>query len=101
MYKRLIEFINENGLLYRCEFGFQKGTNTDIESTEQPREFWNNPADTWRKNNVATSFWRHNGVIIASCARWVNVVFCQQNVSIFVKHWMGWYTSLTLKWYQK
>ena len=36
-----------------------------------------NPADTRRNNNVimtsndvATSFWRHNDVIITSCARW-------------------------------
>ena len=35
------------------------------------------PKDTWRNNNdimasthVATSFWRHNGVIIASCVYW-------------------------------
>ena len=25
MYNRLIEFINENGLLYKYQFGFQKG----------------------------------------------------------------------------
>ena len=25
-----------------------------------------------RQNDVATSFWRKNDVIIASCARWVN-----------------------------
>ena len=24
----------------------------------------------WRRNDVATSFWRHNDVIIASCVRW-------------------------------
>ena len=25
---------------------------------------------SWRQNDVATSFWRHYGVIITSCARW-------------------------------
>ena len=33
---------------------------------------------SWRQNNVATSFWHHNDVIIASCA-------------------IGWVTSTTLK----
>ena len=29
----------------------------------------------WRQNDVATSFWRHNYVIIASCVRWVLILF--------------------------
>ena len=28
MYTRLIEFINENGLLYKYQFGFRKGKST-------------------------------------------------------------------------
>ena len=30
MYNRLIEFINENGLLYKYQFGFQKGKSTSM-----------------------------------------------------------------------
>ena len=30
MYNRLIEFINENGLLYKYQFGFQKGKSTSL-----------------------------------------------------------------------
>ena len=30
MYNRLIEFINENGLLYKYQFGFRKGKSTNM-----------------------------------------------------------------------
>ena len=30
MYNRLIEFINENGLLHKYQFGFQKGKSTSM-----------------------------------------------------------------------
>ena len=29
-----------------------------------------------RQNDVATSFWRHNDVILASCVRWVMAFIC-------------------------
>ena len=35
----------------------------------------------WRRDDVPTSFWRHNDVIIASCAIWV-VAIHQQKVGI-------------------
>ena len=30
---------------------------------------------SWRQNDVAPSFWRHNDIVIASCGRWVWLVY--------------------------
>ena len=60
----------------------------------------------WRRNDAATSFWHHDGAIIASCARWVILFLCSeqmtQHFNAMYSYTCGWKeqteipTSLTL-----
>ena len=39
-----------------------------------------------RQDDVATSFWRNNDVIIASCVRWIGQYKCHSTISIVHPH---------------
>ena len=54
-----------------------------------------------RQNDVATSFWRHNDVIISSCARWVNASFKHHYDEIYPVHFVVcWFLKLCVRWLQ-
>ena len=62
--------------ILRSETWYQVSLGVRLQHISLASAFSQRPHDAkitslWRPNDVATSFWRHNNVIIASCARWV------------------------------
>ena len=54
-------------------------------STQRPHDAIITPL--LRQNDVATSFWRNNNVVIASCARWGMCVFQRATQWLWMKLW--------------
>ena len=42
---------------------------------------------SWRQNDVAPSFWRHNDIVIASCVRWVYMIGIQWIYNAVIGQW--------------